>query len=75
MPGQGDDVPFAILFPDEKIPSNAPIRGFLLDSQHLSWKQTLTNQAGGFGVLNLHDLDHLPVWNVLNFHVHGFASQ
>ena len=75
MSGHSDDVPFAILFPDKKTPSNASGRALLLDSQHLSWKQTVTNQAGGFGVLNLHDLDQLAGWNVSDFHVNGFASQ
>jgi hypothetical protein len=75
MPGQCDDVPFAILFPDEKALPNAPILAFLPNSQELYGKQTITHLAGGFGMLNLHDLNQLPVWNIQDFHVGRFASQ
>src|SRR5436309_5845299 len=75
MPSQGDDVPFTILFPDEKTPPNASIPDFLPDSQHHSWNETITNQAGGFGILNLHNLEQLLGWNFPNFHINSFASQ
>ena len=75
MPGHGDDVPLTILFANEKIPPNASIQDFLPDPQHHSWNQTITNHAGGVGLLNLHDLDELPGWDFLDFNINGFASQ
>ena len=75
VPGQGDDIPITTLFSNEKIPPRPSIPDFLLDSQNHSWNQTITSQARGFGLLNLHDLDQLPGWDFAYFHVNSFASQ
>jgi hypothetical protein len=75
MPCQRNDVPFTILFPNEKTPPNASIPDNLPDSQHHFWNQTITNQAGGFGILNFHNLDQLPGWDFPNFHLNSLASQ
>src|SRR6266404_32128 len=75
MPCQGDDVPFTFLFPNEKTPPSASIRGFLPDPQHHSWNQTITHQAIGFGILNLKNLDPLLIRNFPDFHINSFASQ
>jgi hypothetical protein len=45
MPGQGDDIPFAVLFPNQKIPSRSSVPHFLPDSQHQLWHQAVTKKC------------------------------
>src|SRR6266436_6685572 len=75
MPCQGDDVPFTVLFPNEKASSGGSILDFLTNPQHHFWNQTITDEAIGFGILNLHNLDKLLIRNFPDFHINSFASQ